>query len=227
MDAFADLTRRSVVSGDGAHLGVRYACRTHLFEGVAAFHTHPVRLCPDPRGMRRRIDRHLWLSKADVAAFRAQHWWLGYNWHLVACLDVGLFHIEDVRRGRRGPRVIFRWPALEVALTALEAQANERERLLAFAGRRPSWLQVDHWPAPCLPGGLLASTAPTAPEVLALVPWLADIVTRLDAVPAWRRWGRLAAGHPPEAREFRERLDARLHPPAVSRKPSGNPRERA
>ncbi|MEB3237780.1 MAG: hypothetical protein VKO64_09155 [Candidatus Sericytochromatia bacterium] len=226
-EAFADLTRRPMLSHDGVRLGVRYACHTDLFAGVAAFHTHPVSLCRDPGRLRRRIDRHLWLSDADVLAFRAQHRRLGFRWHLVASLDVGLFHIEDVLRGRRGPRAILRWPGFEAGLPALEALASEREGLLRWAGVRPSWAGVDQGLAACLPAGLLPSREPGAPEVLALVPSLVRGIERLDAVSAWRRWGRRPDGHPPEARAFRELLDALLHPVGVLGRPSGNPPERA
>ncbi|MEB3298187.1 MAG: hypothetical protein VKO21_01710 [Candidatus Sericytochromatia bacterium] len=187
---FADLTRVPVWSPETGQLGVRYACRPHGLghPEVAAFHTHPVRYDRDLRMIRRRIDRHLWLSDADVHAFRAQHRRYGYLWHLIGALDVGAFHIEDVLRGRRGPRLVFRCASLEQIMPALEAVLVERERLLHVPGgptRRPTWSTVDAWLAPFLPEGLVPSRHASAPEVLALAPWLARTLRLLGLERHW------------------------------------------
>lgn len=111
---YQDLTTATVRSPTTGVVGVRYRCRPHTLAHaeLGAFHTHPVLYSRDLRTIRRRIEQLLWLSDADVHAFLAQHRRFGLRWHFVAALDLGCFHIEDVLRGRRDPRLVLRTPDL-------------------------------------------------------------------------------------------------------------------
>ena len=111
---YQDLTTASVRSPVTGLVGVRYRCRPHdlAHAELGAFHTHPVLYSNDVRTVRRRIEQLLWLSDADVHAFMSQHRRFGFRWHFVAAMDLGCFHIEDVLRGKRGPRLVLRTPDL-------------------------------------------------------------------------------------------------------------------
>ena len=121
---FQDLTTGIVRSRQTGLVGVRYRCRPHALTHaeVGAFHTHPVLYSRNIRTIKRRIDALLWLSDPDVEAFRQQHARLGMNWHFIAALDLGCFHIDDVRRGHRTPRLVIRTPDLVHHVRRLEPE---------------------------------------------------------------------------------------------------------
>lgn len=105
-------------------VGVRYRCRPNTLEvpELGAFHTHPAAYSPQLRLVRQRIERLLWLSDMDVKAFLKQHELYGYTWHFIGTIDVGCFHIDDVRQDIRAPREVIRYPRLEEAVATLEPQ---------------------------------------------------------------------------------------------------------
>lgn len=124
-------------------VGVRYRCRPNDLEApdIGAFHTHPALYDPSPRKVRTRIDRMLWLSDMDCKAFFKQHELYGFEWHFVGTIDLGCFHIDDVRKGRRGPREIIRYSGLDALLERLGPLIMWYDQLLtsqAVARRAPS-----------------------------------------------------------------------------------------
>ncbi|MEB3284252.1 MAG: hypothetical protein VKN33_03080 [Candidatus Sericytochromatia bacterium] len=105
-------------------VGVRYRCDPDAIDlpALGAFHTHPALFDEDPRRVRRRIDRLLWLSDLDIEAFRQQHRVFGYQWHFIGCIDIACFSYRDLQRGTLAPRYILRYPNLERIMEALRAE---------------------------------------------------------------------------------------------------------
>jgi hypothetical protein len=139
LQAYQNLTTGVFHARDRKVVGVRYRCEPDAVEApaVGAFHTHPALWSPDVGRVRRRIDQLLWLSEADVAAFKAQHRLYGYRWHFVGCVDLACFHIDDLARGRKHPRYVLRYPHLERLMAALEPLIAHYDARLQATLRSP------------------------------------------------------------------------------------------
>lgn len=122
-------------------VGVRYRCRPNTLEvpEIGAFHTHPVAYASSVRQVRHRIERLLWLSDMDVKAFLKQYELYGYEWHFIGSMDIGCFHIDDVRKDIREPREVIRYPKLEEAMDQLAPQIRFYDQILqSSAAAAPS-----------------------------------------------------------------------------------------
>lgn len=113
-------------------VGVRYRCRPNTLESaeVGAFHTHPVAFSKSLKQIRTRIERLLWMSDMDRKAFLKQYELYGYEWHFIGAMDIGCFHIDDVRRDIREPRLVLRYDRLEEAVAHLAPQIRFYDEIL-------------------------------------------------------------------------------------------------
>jgi hypothetical protein len=97
---------------------------------LGAFHTHPALFSTNIRQVRRRIDRLLWMSEMDRLAFIKQNELYGFEWHFIGTIDIGCFHIDDVRDGSLQPREIIRYPNLPEVIDRLGPQIEFYDRIL-------------------------------------------------------------------------------------------------
>lgn len=113
-------------------VGVRYRCKPNTLEvpEIGAFHTHPAAYSSSIRQVRQRIERLLWLSDMDVKAFLKQHELYGYQWHFIGTIDIGCFHIDDVKKDLRAPREVIRYPGLEEVMERLAPQIKFYDQIL-------------------------------------------------------------------------------------------------
>jgi hypothetical protein len=138
---FQNLTTGVFHSSRRRVVGVRYRCKpTDLkIPEIGAFHTHPALFSTSVKQVRNRIERMLWLSDMDVKAFLKQHELYGYEWHFIGTLDIGCFHIDDVKKDIREPREILRYGDVEGVIERLAPQIRFYDQILANArqGSRP------------------------------------------------------------------------------------------
>ncbi|MEB3330744.1 MAG: hypothetical protein VKQ33_16080 [Candidatus Sericytochromatia bacterium] len=177
VQAYQNLTTGVFHRRDRKIVGVRYRCEPGAIPAPAlgAFHTHPALWSPDVRRVRRRIDQLLWLSEADVSAFKAQHRLYGYQWHFVGCVDLACFHIDDLARGRQHPRYVVRYPHLERLMALLEpliAHYDARLQATAGAGGRR------HGSLATIVADLTGHEAPLAEAVQRVPPEVASTLSR-------------------------------------------------
>lgn len=147
LNAYQNLTTGVFHSRTRKVVGVRYRCRpnTLIRPEIGAFHTHPAAFSTQIRQVRQRIERLLWLSDMDVKAFLKQHELYGFEWHFIGTLDIGCFHIDDVKQDIRAPREVIRYPRLEEAVAMLEPQIRFYDRILqSSATRAPSHEVLEH-----------------------------------------------------------------------------------
>lgn len=130
-------------------VGVKYRCRPNTLSGdeVGAFHTHPVAYSKSLRQIRQRIDRLLWMSDMDMKAFLKQHELYGYQWHFIGAMDIGCFHIDDVKRDIREPRLVMRYEKMEEAVEHLAPQIQFYDQILqphVIATHNPNRELLEH-----------------------------------------------------------------------------------
>lgn len=143
MMEFQNLTTGVFHSSRRRVVGVRYRCKPNdlALPEIGAFHTHPALFSSSVKQVRARIERMLWLSDMDVKAFLKQHELYGYAWHFIGTLDIGCFHIDDVKQDIREPREILRYPDVEGVIARLAPQIRFYDQILANArqgARTPS-----------------------------------------------------------------------------------------
>lgn len=136
---FQNLTTGVFHSSRRRVVGVRYRCKPNdlVLPEIGAFHTHPALFTTSVKQVRSRIERMLWLSDMDVKAFLKQHELYGYEWHFIGTLDIGCFHIDDVKKDIREPREILRYPDVEGVLHRLAPQIRFYDQILANARQGP------------------------------------------------------------------------------------------
>lgn len=132
---FQNLTTGVFHSSRRRVVGVRYRCKPNDLKlpEIGAFHTHPALFSTSVKQVRNRMERMLWLSDMDVKAFLKQHELYGYDWHFIGSIDIGCFHIDDVKRDIREPREILRYPDVEGVIARLAPQIKFYDRILANA----------------------------------------------------------------------------------------------
>ena len=143
LEDYQNLTTGVFYSRRREVVGVRYRCRPNDLEApdLGAFHTHPALYDPSPKKVRTRIDRMLWLSDMDCKAFFKQSEIYNFEWHFIGTIDIGCFHIDDVRKGKKGPREVIRYQDLDVLLERMGPIILWYDQLLtsqATARRSPS-----------------------------------------------------------------------------------------
>ncbi|MNR89096.1 hypothetical protein D3C72_200500 [compost metagenome] len=132
---FQNLTTGVFHSSRRRVVGVRYRCKPNDLElpEIGAFHTHPALFSTSVKQVRSRMERMLWLSDMDVKAFLKQNELYGYTWHFIGTIDIGCFHIDDVKQGIREPREILRYPDVEGVIARLAPQIKFYDQILANA----------------------------------------------------------------------------------------------
>lgn len=132
---FQNLTTGVFHSSRRRVVGVRYRCKPNdlVLPEIGAFHTHPALFSTSVKQVRSRIERMLWLSDMDVKAFLKQHELYGYEWHFIGTLDIGCFHIDDVKKDIREPREILRYGDLEGVIARLAPQIRFYDQILSNA----------------------------------------------------------------------------------------------
>ncbi|MEB3195770.1 MAG: hypothetical protein VKP62_01060 [Candidatus Sericytochromatia bacterium] len=139
IQAYQNLTTGVFHSSTRKLVGVRYRCDPDALDVTAlgAFHTHPACFDDDLTKLRRRIDQLLWMSEMDIDAFRRQHRIFGYRWHFIGCVDLACFHIDDIRKGRKHPRYVQRYPHLKRLVAQLRPEILHYDRVLAELQPQP------------------------------------------------------------------------------------------
>jgi len=129
---FQNLTTGVFHSRQRRIVGVRYRCRPNTLQHteVGAFHTHPAAYSTSLRQVRQRIERLLWMRDKDVKAFLKQHELYGYQWHFIGTMDLGCFHIDDVKKDIRAPREVIRYGRLEEAVERLAPNIRFYDQIL-------------------------------------------------------------------------------------------------
>ncbi len=132
---FQNLTTGVFHSSRRRVVGVRYRCKPNdlVLPEIGAFHTHPALFTTSVKQVRSRMERMLWLSDMDVKAFLKQHELYGYLWHFIGTIDIGCFHIDDVKRDIREPREILRYPDVEGVIARLAPQIRFYDQILSNA----------------------------------------------------------------------------------------------
>ena len=132
---FQNLTTGVFHSSRRRVVGVRYRCKPNDLElpEIGAFHTHPALFSTSVKQVRSRMERMLWLSDMDVKAFLKQNELYGYTWHFIGTIDIGCFHIDDVKQGIREPREILHYPDVEGVIARLAPQIKFYDQILANA----------------------------------------------------------------------------------------------
>ncbi|HEY9898585.1 MAG TPA: hypothetical protein V6D00_05340 [Pantanalinema sp.] len=174
LQAYQNLTTGVFHSNKRRIVGVRYRCRPNTLEvpEIGAFHTHPVAFSTSVRQVRQRIEHLLWLSDMDVKAFLKQYELYGYEWHFIGSMDIGCFHIDDVRRDHREPREVIRYPKLEEAMADLAPQIRFYDQILqSSASAAPSHEVLAHviQDLTAQKGDLLGILASHDPEAIPLL----------------------------------------------------------
>lgn len=132
---FQNLTTGVFHSSRRRVVGVRYRCKPNdlVLPEIGAFHTHPALFSTSVKQVRARMERMLWLSDMDVKAFLKQNELYGYEWHFIGTIDIGCFHIDDVRKGIREPREVLPYPDVEGVIARLAPQIKFYDQILANA----------------------------------------------------------------------------------------------
>ncbi len=132
MQEYQNLTTGVFHSKSRKVVGVRYRCKPNTLQvpEIGAFHTHPAAYTSNVKQLRGRIERLLWLSDMDVKAFLKQHELYGYEWHFIGTMDIGCFHIDDVKKDIRAPREVIHYPKLEEAMATLAPKIKFYDQIL-------------------------------------------------------------------------------------------------
>lgn len=132
VEGYQNLTTGVFYSHQRKIVGVRYRCKPNdlTMPALGAFHTHPALFSTNIRQVRRRIDRLLWMSEMDRLAFIKQNELYGFQWHFIGTIDIGCFHIDDVKDGSLQPREIIRYPNLPEVIDRLGPQIEFYDRIL-------------------------------------------------------------------------------------------------